>query len=64
MSSLELTKDEKDSLIHVLESYLSDLRMEMADTDSSFFREELRTKKEILDNILDRLRNLDASKVT
>jgi hypothetical protein len=60
MNSLELSKEEKDTLIDVLGSYLSDLRMEMADTDSSFFREELRNKKKILDNILDRLKNLDA----
>jgi hypothetical protein len=60
MNSLELSKEETDALIDVLESYLSDLRMEMADTDSSFFRDELRTKKEVLDNILDRLRNLGA----
>ena len=59
MTSLELTKEEKDKLIEVLESYISDLRMEMADTDSSFFREELKAKKIILIGILDRLKNLD-----
>jgi hypothetical protein len=60
MNSLELSNEEKDTLIDVLESYISDLRMEMADTDSSFFREELRNKREVLDNILDRLKNLGA----
>jgi hypothetical protein len=59
MNSLELSKEEKDALIDVLESYISDLRMEMADTDSSFFREELKAKKQILIGILDRLKNLD-----
>ncbi len=60
MNSLELSKEEKDTLIDVLESYISDLRMEMADTDSSFFRDGLRNKREVLDNILDRLRKLGA----
>ena len=59
MNSLELSTEEKDTLIDVLESYLSDLRMEMADTDSSFFRDELKAKKQILIGILDRLKNLD-----
>jgi hypothetical protein len=59
MSSLELSKEEKDALVDVLESYISDLRMEMADTDSSFFREELKAKKTILAGILDRLNKLD-----
>jgi len=59
MSSLELSREEKDTLIDVLGSYLSDLRMQIADTDSSFFREELKTKKRILIGILDRLNDLE-----
>ncbi|HEX9667662.1 MAG TPA: hypothetical protein VGA95_14040 [Thermodesulfobacteriota bacterium] len=59
MRSLELSKEEKDTLIDVLGSYISDLRMQIADTDSSFFREGLKTKKMILIGILDRLNNLD-----
>lgn len=59
MTSLELSKEEKDTLIDVLGSYLSDLRMQIADTDSSFFREDLKAKKTILIGILDRLSNLD-----
>jgi hypothetical protein len=59
MRSLELSKEEKDTLIDFLGSYISDLRMQIADTDSSFFREGLKTKKMILIGILDRLNNLD-----
>jgi hypothetical protein len=59
MRSLELSKEEKDTLIDVLGNYLSDLRMQIADTDSSFFREELKAKKMILVGILDRLNDLD-----
>ncbi len=59
MGSLDLSKEEKDTLADVLEGYLSDLRMQIADTDSSFFREELKAKKTILIGILDRLSNID-----
>ena len=59
MGSLDLSKEEMDTLTDVLEGYLSDLRMQIADTDSSFFREELKEKKTILVGILDRLSNLD-----
>ena len=59
MRSLEVSKEEKDTLIDVLGSYLSDLRMQIADTDSSFFKEELKAKKKILIGILDRLKSLE-----
>ena len=59
MKSLELSKEEMDTLIEVLGSYISDLRMQIADTDSSIFKEGLKTKKMILIAILDRLKKLD-----
>lgn len=55
MISLELTNEEKDLLVEVLESYISDLRMEVADTDSPFFKEQLKAKKEKLTKILNAL---------
>lgn len=42
--------------MEVLESYLSDLRMEIADTDNKDFREELKTRKAALKKILDGLK--------
>jgi hypothetical protein len=58
MINLELTKEEKDILAMVLESYLSDLRMEIADTDSMDFRESLKKRKEVLKKVLETLQHV------
>ena len=55
MINLELTKEEKDILAMVLENDLSDLRMEIADTDSMDFRELLKKKKDVLKKVLETL---------
>lgn len=55
MFILELSEMERNKLAHALEFYLSNLRMEIADTDSSFFKADLKTEKEVLMGILDRL---------
>lgn len=52
MLQLDLNDAEKTYLIEVLESYLSDLRYEIADTDSQDFRERLKEKKAALEKIL------------
>jgi hypothetical protein len=52
---LDLTVDEIDVLRHVLESYLSDLRMEIADTDSFDFRKMLKHRKQVINKVLDGL---------
>jgi hypothetical protein len=57
MINLDLTNEENDILVMVLESYLSDLRMEIADTDSMDFRESLKKKKEVLKKVLETLKN-------
>lgn len=45
MIQLDLDRQEQETLIEVLESYLSDLRMEIADTDRMDFREKLKERK-------------------
>ena len=57
MINLDLTKEENDILAVVLESYLSDLRMEIADTDSMDFRESLKKRKDVLNKVLETLKN-------
>lgn len=59
MRSLELSKEEADILIEVLGTDISDLRMQIADTDSSFFKEGLKNKKLVLIQIVDRLNKLN-----
>jgi hypothetical protein len=49
---ITLTDIHGNILAMVLESYLSDLRMEIADTDSMDFRESLKKKKDVLKKVL------------
>lgn len=55
MVHLELTPDEAETLGMVLDSYLSDLRMEIADTDRLEFREMLKERKAVLNKVLEAL---------
>jgi hypothetical protein len=45
MLNLDLTTEEREIIQQVLEDALSDLRMEIADTDSWDFREMLKERK-------------------
>jgi hypothetical protein len=46
--TIQLADDEAEILKSVLEEYISDLRMEVANTDSMDLREELKRKEEFL----------------
>lgn len=56
MIELELSKREALILLKTLESEISDLRMEIADTDLLEYREMLEEKKDTLMRILEGLR--------
>jgi len=56
MIELKLTNEEATNLKDVLTNYVSDLRMEIADTDKFEFREELKKKKKFLVDLIDRIR--------
>lgn len=55
MVRIEITDEDAAILRSALEAYLSDLRMEIADTDSQDFREMLKERKAALRRVLDRL---------
>ncbi len=55
MAQLDLTGDEAAVLRQALEAYLSDLRMEIADTDAHDYREELKRQEDILTRLEERL---------
>lgn len=55
MVHLELSHTDAEVLRLALESYLSDLRMEIADTDSMDFREGLKARKLVLRGIANKL---------
>ena len=56
MISLDLSSVEREILADVLASYLSDLRMEIADTDSMDFRDRLKRRKSVVEKVLDEVR--------
>jgi hypothetical protein len=52
MFTLTLTEEERAILTMVLEEYIPDLRMEVADTDSGDLRQELKHQEAVLKKIL------------
>jgi len=56
MPTLELDPREAAILADVLTDYVSDLRMEVANTDSQDVRDELKAREEFLKDLLLRLR--------
>lgn len=53
MIHMDLNAHEARILAEALESYLSDLRMEISDTDSMDFRERLKERKLVLQKALE-----------
>ena len=52
MIQLELNQEEKNIMVSVLESYLSDLTMEIADTDLKDFRDGLKHRREVIQKVI------------
>jgi hypothetical protein len=52
MIQLELTNEEAGVLREALEFYISDLRMEVADTDRQDFRDGLKQEETVIKKIL------------
>jgi hypothetical protein len=61
MARLELDERETVTLRDALEDYVSDLRMEIANTDSQDVRDELKKREEILKSVIARLAGKAAS---
>jgi len=55
MIKLELTREEHRLLREIIEANLSDLRVEIVSTDRLDFKNALKHRKEILNNILEKL---------
>ena len=60
--TITLSDSEKEVLAETLDSYLSDLGMEITDTDSMDFREKLKTRRTVIQKILKELRQPSSSK--
>lgn len=57
MISLDLDQEERELLKNLLENLLSDIRMEVADTDRMDFREKLKEQKRVLNKTIEALEN-------
>ena len=55
MVTVQLTEEEAALLMHSLETLLSDVRMEMCDTDRADFREGLKREKGTLERVIAQL---------
>ncbi len=55
MIYLDLTRSEVGTLVAMLECDLSELRMEIGNTDSQDFRDTLKAKKAVLTKVIDML---------
>ena len=55
MVHLDLSEEERQILLEVLETALSDLRMEIAHTDRMEFREMLKERKAVLSKAIEAL---------
>jgi len=53
--TLNLSSEQAETLAQVLEDYVSDLRMEIANTDSQEFRDDLKKKDLFLKDLLSQL---------
>ncbi len=60
MTQLILNKEEQETLIHLLETSLSDLRMEIAGTDNITYKQMLKRRKDVLKRLLVALRSPEA----
>lgn len=55
MIELKITEDERDILVEILEAFVSDIRMEIADTDNSTFKDKLKARKLSVKKILQQM---------
>ncbi|MEW6181053.1 MAG: hypothetical protein AB1522_14125 [Chloroflexota bacterium] len=56
MFCLELTREEQDMLIQVLEASLDDVRMQLIAADNMMYKMMLRKRKEIIARLLEELK--------
>ncbi|MBD3241372.1 MAG: hypothetical protein GF331_12350 [Chitinivibrionales bacterium] len=56
MVTVKISNEEKDLLAEVLEGTVSDLRAEISHSDSPFYKEGLRRRKELLNDMIERVK--------
>jgi hypothetical protein len=53
--TLKLSAEERDLLAELLDQSLRDLKMEVADTDSSDFKLQLKARERLMDGLLQKI---------
>jgi hypothetical protein len=61
MITLELAPEEAEELHFILDSYLSDLRLEIRETDSRDFRANLKRREEFVKKLLRELEGAEGT---
>lgn len=56
MVKIEITPEEAEQLHSILDNYLSDLRMEIADTEDHNFRTMLKGRRDLVERVLGQLK--------
>jgi len=56
MDKLHLTPQEENELLLILERYLPDLQLEIANTDNKEFRKELKNREAFMIDLIGRLK--------
>ena len=56
MVRIELTPEDAGELHAILENYLSDLRMEIVDTDAPEYREMLKQRRDLVGRLVEQLK--------
>jgi hypothetical protein len=62
MIQLLITEEERELLMDILENDISDLRMEIADTDRQGYRDMLKTREVLMKNIQQKLEQASVEK--
>jgi len=55
METFTLSREERELLNRIVTNYLSELRMEIADTDQLAFKENLRKEEDILNELINKI---------
>jgi len=61
MSTINISEEERELLIELLDSTVSDIKYEIADTDNSQFKEKLRSRKASLSRLLSKIRTEESA---
>jgi hypothetical protein len=64
MIQLKITEEERELLIEILENDISDLRMEIADTDRREYRDMLKNREAMMKKFQQKLEQSSAKKAT